>query len=520
MLKTNVNIKHGRQILSYGIEYVNNFEDTTAEFIGMVPLQAEEDAFQFFTRGLNNCIRQTNSWYSTSYDYESAPDPNLPASIDLSSINIYFPQHSVETYVNNNWYAVEITTYVNGDRIILGSFLIDRREADAYPGIKMIAGVRYYEYINVKFPDPWRLTYSDEWALFRTNLCQEPYGINNTGSVLNVEIHPVFPIDQDMNEWHKSSEFTGGSSSLLLSDKVSDYLTPVLSLHIEDENTPPTVRVEMKFNEEYDQNDSGLEEYIRETYDIPSSETVDVRLSMILCDKENIYNYYYRSGVQKFYDIDPADASGDAVLAIPFTGWTDTIDDATVDYWKEGLSFNAMFSIYRDNEPFVTVKSASLPLSKEVYSVLAVRESGVPTKIDLDSQAVEALNISINGVDMTDISVVNKIVKQVINVKRPNDYRSNMIRPVFIRVQDNPSAIELHSGVTENIGIDLHKYKNNVKNFVLKVNGVEFSETGRIGANVIFKVIGDRLPADTEDSIYYILDDNKELVTFGDFKIK
>ena len=110
-----------------------------------------------------------------------------------------------------------------------------------------------------------------------------------------------------------------------------------------------------------------------------------------------------------------------------------------------------------------------------------------------------------------DVSVVNKINKKVINVSRPNDGKSNIIRPVFIAT--NPiNSITLHPLVTENIAINLSQYSSNVDVFFLRVEGVDFMEMGRTKNAVIFTVDGNLLPNATTEGLAYILDGNKELV--------
>ena len=120
---------------------------------------------------------------------------------------------------------------------------------------------------------------------------------------------------------------------------------------------------------------------------------------------------------------------------------------------------------------------------------------------------------------MTDINVVNKIEKNIVNIQRPSDTKGGISRPVFIRVNDNGPEIQIHPEVTESIGVNLQKYKNAVKRFTMKISGVEFPESGRLGANVVFKINAGSLPSETAPGIYYILDDNKELVTFGNYTV-
>lgn len=507
VLKTNINIQRGRQKLKYGVEYVDNPWTTDLSFAEWQTVADQDgDAFQFVISSAENCTRNVNMWSNCIYGYGNTSE--MPNHIDVSSFDIFFPQHSVETYVNNNYYIAEFTTYVNGDKIILGCFLLDRRDAVAYPGIKMINGERYYEYIRVRVIDPWNITYSDEWEDFRQNICGEPDNINNTGSLVHIAINPVY---WDGDRWAKHSGFVGGSNSLLISDRVNDYLAPVLSFDSSIEFPDPSVWVKFRYNDVYDT----LADYIHETYQI--SGTIDARTSVVLHDGENVYDWWAFAGTPDEHRLDLW--STDQIIR--FDGWTYTDDDGnTVNNWRPGLMFTAYFTIYNDDEPAVSVASNNLPLTMDAFSKLITRPSGIPSAVDTEAmEAAHIFDISINGQTMTDINIVNKINKNIVNIQRPDAHRNSIARPVFVKVRDNTTDIQVHPSVTENIGVNLQKYKSQVKLFTMKVAGFEFPEIGRIGANVVFKLNAGTLPEDLAPGLYYILDDNKELVTFGNYTV-
>lgn len=507
MLKTNINIQKGRQKLKYGVEYVDNQWKTDLTFAEWQTVtDPDTDIFQFVMSAAHNCSRMVNTWSDCTYGYGTTAD--MPEEIDVSSFYIYFPQHSVETYDNNNYYIAEFTTFVNGDKIVLGCFLIDRRDAIAYPGIKMIGGERYYEYVQVRVPDPWNIAYSDEWAAFRQNVCGEPSGINNTGSLISIEMHPVF---WNGEQWERHKDFIGGSNTLLISDKITDYLAPVLSYDSNDENPEPSVWVRFKYNDAY----SNLDEYIRETYQIEG--LVDARTSVILHDGENVYDWWAFAGTADEHRLDLN--AEDQI--IKFSAWESADSDGNImPNWRPGLMFTAYLSIYNDDEPAVTVTSNNLPLTMDDFASLISRQSNVPASFDLEDMDSKGIfDISINGEAMTEVNIVNKINKNIVSIQRPDAHRNSVARPVFVKVKDNGSDIQIHPGVTENIGINLQKYKSQVKLFTLKVAGVEFPEVGRIGANVVFKLNAGSLPDDLSAGLYYILDDNKELVIFGNYTV-
>ena len=118
--------------------------------------------------------------------------------------------------------------------------------------------------------------------------------------------------------------------------------------------------------------------------------------------------------------------------------------------------------------------------------------------------------------EVNNYKVVNVIENKIVSVERPSDYRANIYKPIFVKVQETDS-IRLHSAVTENIVINLDAYKNKVNSFILKVGDTNYYEIGRINSGIVFKVVGNSLPS--EDGIYYILNEDGELVTSGKYTI-
>jgi hypothetical protein len=230
-----------------------------------------------------------------------------------------------------------------------------------------------------------------------------------------------------------------------------------------------------------------------------------------------VYDWWALSGVQ---DCRPVYLWSNT-QNIRFDAWTRVDDDGnTINNWRPGLMFTAYFSIYIDDEPAVSVASNNLPLTKDVFSTLIQRPDGVPAKLDIsDLDSNNIFDIVINGNNMTEVNIVNKINKNIVSIQRPDAHRNSIARPVFFKVKENSSDIQIHPSVTENIGVNLQKYKAQVKLFTMKIAGFEFPEIGRIGGNVVFKINAGTLPEDLAAGLYYILDDNKELVTFGNYTV-
>ena len=109
--------------------------------------------------------------------------------------------------------------------------------------------------------------------------------------------------------------------------------------------------------------------------------------------------------------------------------------------------------------------------------------------------------------------MVNNTTVNIIKLDSPVDAHAGIIQPVFFRVSPS-STLTLHSGVRENVAINLDRYKSAVKTFHLKIGDNLYKETGRVDAGVVFNI-----QATGDYSRYLILDENMTLVTTGDVKI-
>ena len=112
--------------------------------------------------------------------------------------------------------------------------------------------------------------------------------------------------------------------------------------------------------------------------------------------------------------------------------------------------------------------------------------------------------------------IVNKTVQHVTQMTSQTDSKANIVQPVFFRARELANII-LHPAVTENICINLDAYKAQVSSFFIKVEGTTFPEIGRTEAGVIFKVQGNMLPGSQNAGVYYILNQDADLVTTGKY---
>lgn len=484
-------------------------------------------------RKIHNVIRNVNTWVEND---GTGTNYYLPNYLSQRQVTLYIPRYSIESFYDEEFgsdsemqlsglkYILTAYTYVAGIKVVLGSYLFDLSSSRATTDRIHYKADDYQLCVDLNIVDPVQLTYDDKWAKFRQMSCGEPEGFNNTGSVICFNLEPV--IDSDEGEYYiRSSEFLGGITSMPFERKQMDFLHSKLEFNGD-------AVLSLNFNEVYE---GDLALYMAETYGmwevdedgnwvldgngnkIPRADTMIFEL--IIRDNENVYSinsvlvpqdylsdYYifYKNSIVKtwewykdglimqgsveIYDIDPEEF--DAIVNNP---QYDT-DEKRVDIIRATYT------------PLVDLVSNEVPLNKEKYKFLV--SSDIPfSEVDLNQ---------VNMIDYN-VNVVNKIHNDIVTINRPEDYKSNIIRPVFISTNELGNLV-IHPEVTENIAINLNQYKSKVDLFYLKIEGVEFVEIGRTPSAVVFTVDGHLLPNKVTEGIAYILDGTRTLVTTAKYK--
>lgn len=494
--------------MKYFIEYIDDADQVVMSHKYTVDENGEVN-FMDTPTGIR---RDVNEWYKvTDVNPLVATSEFLPRTYDLSSINIYFPRFSVETYEKHVKYALSINTWIHGHAVYLGNYIIDRNDVVAADTIRKFANEDYYEFLNVKIIDPWDIVYSDRWRQFRQEVCGEEATddgssilpsqlafilgkgasireLNNTGSIINVSLHPVRETEEGI--YREMDNYHGGQNSINLADEVTDYLALNLTdnrndnSYYEDQLMFSTTPV---YNRAYPDNATGFEQYLHETYLL---DWYTMKMEFVIQDNENVYK-----SIEK--DIN--------------TPWQKvTREDLKFDSWEgyhEGMFIRAFLNIYlkpTDEEAFIYLASNPIILTQELYRYLV--GDNPMNKVYLE--AVNMNNYTINA--------VNKVQQNVIQMERPDDYKANIIKPVFFRARELANLI-IHPTVTEQICINLDQYKSKVDTFVIKIEETTFVEYGRTAAGVIFRIVGNKLPNEAQSGIYYILDTDGELITTGQY---
>lgn len=486
---TNINIKSNNRTFKYIVEY---FDDPAVQ---MKPLKyfKNEYGYFFFDEDQQNVLHEKNYWTEIGKG-ETYESDTFPHTYNISSFDLYFPRFSVDTYQTGVYYILTLNTWINDTCVFLGSYLIDRKEAVASSqGVRRFLNDEYYEYVRVNTVDPFYLNYGDEWKDFRIVFCgEDDEQKNNTASNINVTLTPVKKVD---GIWIKLDEYDSYQSAIVINNNEdSNYLTPKLMLENGDGN--PKFYCGLVFNDVYENN---FEDYLRETYQITVDENFKIKYGFVIGDKDNPYKY-----IEHVFDYAESGTSFELDEFV-FDSWNDYV---------EGMYAQVYVILQKYDEDILVLISNQVYITQEEFKYfMRMPEGGI---LENDIREIRKVDLDSLDMDVNKYNVVNVIENKIVSVERPSDYKANIIKPVFIKVQDADS-IRLHRSVTENIVINLDAYKNKVKAFILKVGDTNYYEIGRVNSGIIFKVVGSSLPE--EDGNYYILNDDGELVTTGKYVI-
>lgn len=457
---TNINILNKEHTFKYVLEYKENEVETSS------------------TIPTSDWKWNNNVWEPSlsNEDFSSY----IPSNIKLSNVTLYFPDYSVDTYENGLKYALTINTWINDKYIELGSFIISRNDCEASDTIRTFYNQKYYEKYTVTIINPKNIVYDDDWKEWREKVCGvdvSGYELNNTGSIINFSLHPVI---SSGDIYTKVETYDGGQNAINLSKFDSLSYNIKFNDNLEFEGN-------VSYNEAYSKNLSGFEEYLKETYNI--TDAVELIYEFYIQDKEDLF----------FREVIPNNDINIVLLRRDidiFTNWVD---------FKPGLVLNGTLNILVEGEVVLTIMSNSINLTQEIFKFLIQ-----------DGSTIDNVKLSDIIMDIYNINTVNKIQQNIIQVDRPNDYKSNIVKPVYYRTRDIANVV-FHPEITENICINLDAYKSSVKSFILRLEGINFGEKARVSSGVIFRINGNYLPKTNKEGIYYILNQDSELITTGKY---
>ena len=478
-----INIKGNDQTFKYLIEYLNgndmsDGQDIKWKFNNENILLFEGDAKHY---------RYKNEWYHT--DFTEMSNQYIPTNTDVSTVRIYIPEHSVDTYAKNAKYALTANTWVNGVKINLGTMIFRSIDTLAVNDAIKDGNNQYYEYIDMNIIDPYDIIYSDRWDQFRKSLCNEPINVNNTGALLNVSLYIV---EEYENKFIIKDGWVGGYNTFNICNESTEYM----KLNLSPSLNPLGWKFNLTINSQYD----WLITYLNETYGIDVSHK-DINLEIVLKSKDSIVPgpkiiYTGFEQIMSWNHIKEYNTEGRTGFYEVFKSWNN---------FEDGWFVVGSLNIIMNDDEILNVISNQVPLTQEIFKYFV--ESEKQTSKIIEPKDMEIINYN----------VVNKIENKIVQIERPDNSKSNIIQPMFFKVKDS-EKLTIHPAVTENICINLDDYKSKVKEFKLQIEGCIFNQIGVNHYGVIFSVTGSSLPNKISEGTYYVLNEDSVLITTGKYK--
>ena len=485
-------------------------------------------------------------------DYKSPQETTTQFIYKTSKVRVYFPGFSIDVYRKGIKYALDINVWIGSSKVDLGSFIFNRSDVLACADKKLF-GDTYCEYIEFEILDPKYLLYSDNWKEFRENVCNEVKNINITESPIYISLYPIEEYD---DHYIMADGLSGGQNSISVSDEflslhltfsdgdlpripneevkrywkvVNNYnyiLTNIETSHtiseseiddwyeseeieyIENDDPDslvailtneevnamwegkykqtwaPTFRCVVQYNEYYD----SLEEYIQETYGVDGE--VRLNYELALRDNDNIYWLSESNG-----NINKSSYKKFDWNIFNWNWYNEYINTR-----EDGLYFQCIATIMVDGLSLLYIRSNKIPVTQDLFKYLVFSK----------------LKFADINMELQNINIINKTVNEIIQVDNPTDSKSNIIQPVFFRAREAANIV-VHPRFTENISINLNAFKSKVDKFIIQIEGVNFTEIGRIASGIIFKIVGTKLPGKVTEGTYYVLNEDGEGVTTGKY---
>jgi hypothetical protein len=490
---------------------------------------------KYFVRGNNVYLhtdddvyfRNGNEWYAGHT--EDCVKTYIPTKFNTSLMRMYFPCHSADNYRSGLKYMLTVNTWVGGHKIELGSYLFHRIDCTAIEsGVFEYGMERYYDCVEFDIIDPYDIIYSEEWRNFRQSVCDVDMENNNTGSILTTTLYLVSEGEDGV--LMMNDECIGGIASFNISKDSTGYLKLNLEPDLEDLGWKLTTIVPKAFCMDTQENNR-LIRYINNTYGLPVASVNDIKYEIIAKNHDTIVQGPIVSFSPKplneatehltqtigwnrvLSEPDSCTVEDDGeVLRKPnarcglrhfFEAWTPQVDGWP--HFEEGWVMQASMTVTVD-EHEMYILSNEVPITQEVFRFFV---GWTPDELEKREK--------IEDMEIKNYTLVNKIENKVIQLDRPDKSKSNIIQPVFFRVND-AELLTIHPAVTENVCVNLDDFKSKVDTFYLQLENCRFNQIGANQYGIIFKVVGTSLPNETPDGTYYILNEDYELVTTGKYK--
>ena len=514
MQQMTMNIHKGAIPLQYLIGVTNGINTTHGSY-GYTVMGEWGDVIHFFneTNGVQNIVQDTNVWIPDNTDY---PNDKVPQTVAQKHVRLYIPDYSIASFYPENVdesndisilrYVVTAYTFIHGCKVVLGSYLFSTDDTVGAPSIFRYKGQDYRSMIEFDIIDPEPMVYDDVWAQFRQVVCGEPAGLNNTGSVLCFDMHVVTPTDSGYIE---STEYLGCTNGVQFNRYTNDIMRASLGFD-------SGATLSLLFNDVYNNN---ILEYVQETYNMQDGCTLAYEL--VVKDKENIYAALPVQVEHVGTDWTNPDPYNGPVTKVFGRREFQEMGMDNWDWYKDGLILQGCIYIFPPTDEDVNFEEMieyEFPVHECLSNEIPLTPENYKYMIPLENPwGFEKLNLNDIAMQRYDVHVVNKIQKNVIAVNRPEDAKANIIKPVFVRSVDLKNIV-VHPEVVESLSFNLNRYKSMVDIFNIRIEGTDFMEVGRTDNTVVFRIDGNLLPNETTEGKYYILNENYEVVTSGNYR--
>lgn len=480
-MKTNINIINEDNIYNYLIEYERY--SNHGELYNEKYMVDEDNVIIYDSQ--SNFYNSSNNWNILEDNGYVLPVNNY----GVAKVRVYFPEFSLDKYVNNIHYGLSINTWIGKKQVTLGTYIFKRSDALACPYMQSFGSQKYYEYIEVEVVDVYNLIYDDNWKRFRQEICLEPDSVNDLGSIIYFKLEPL---ELGEESYIKSIKATGGQNSINFSQEKNEDLKVDVMFDVMDY---PKYTCKVKFNEVYN---GDLKTYIKETYKV--KDDINVRYELVIGNDKDMYlisNSDILDGNDIEYNFDHRHIHFD-----------------NANGWKEGMYVKVSLEILF-GENMIYILSNEIPFTRDMLKYFVGKE------FLLNNKPVYNINLDLVDMKVYNVKAFNKIENKIVKVDRPGDTKANMMQPVFFKSYQG-SDIIVYPNVNHNITINLDEYKSKTNTFILQIDNQQFMEIGRVPQGVLFKIPANKLSIGEGETLhyngtYFILNNDLDMITNGKY---
>ena len=512
--RTNINITDGTVIMPYLVEYLDLTDEDNTAYTIYYHRDAERHECWLdidYEKEHEHLYARENYWETLKIDdnWTLWDSGDYSDDLPIAKMKVYFPQYSVETYSPHAYYIVKLVTYLQDWKINIGCYLTNRIDSLACAPIKYLDS-EYYEYQSFNIPDVWSIVYSGIFKSLREIIVGNRSEIetNDDCSLLSIELVPT---NQYADYYIKHSTYFSSENSIEISKGDTDFMNMIIEQSFNGSTHVPQIHAQLNFNEAYN---NILADYLIETYSINSSDIEAGKIWVDYClsamNEDDIFKMMEvrKQVVENNENSSSAEFSGEQLY---FENWA---------YLDKTIHFKCIACIVlrnsedEDGEVLIEIQSDSLPITQEIYRWWIDR--------NLIDSTINHININnIENTELNDMNILacNKIVKNIVTVPRPDNYKANIMKPVFFKSYDI-EQIYIYSNANCTVAINLTKYYAQVEYFKIQIGSYTAQEYGRNASGVLFKIDASQLDKSVESGIYYILDNNDEVISDGKYTFK